>query len=283
MRPWLWARRAVQVAALLLFAAPLLLSGWPLLGLASGGELAASTPAQLPFYGSLSSSSVGGFRLLDPFATLELIAATRTVEPSWLLAAGAVLGFYTLVGARAFCGWVCPVNLVLECTEWVRGRLGIAVVERAVPRHAKLGVAATFLLLALLTARPLFETLSPIAALGKGLLFGSFTGIAVLGAIVVAELFWARRVWCRSLCPVGGLYELAGRIGLLKVRSGTGRCTGCQRCRRVCLSSPEILDPIIKGAAARVVAGDCMRCGACVDECPEKALRLGIPPIRRKR
>ena len=44
-----WARRAVQVAALLLFASPLLMAGWGLLGLGTGGDDAVATPAELPF------------------------------------------------------------------------------------------------------------------------------------------------------------------------------------------------------------------------------------------
>ena len=68
-----WARRVVQVAALLLFASPLLMAGWGLLGLGTGGDDAVATPAELPFFGSLSSSTVGGVEVLDPFALLRCV------------------------------------------------------------------------------------------------------------------------------------------------------------------------------------------------------------------
>jgi ferredoxin-type protein NapH len=276
MKHWLRGRRAVQLAALALFAAPPILSGWALFGLTQGGEGARSTPADLPFFGSLSSSSIGGFSLLDPFAVLELIVATRSIELSWLLGAAVILALYTCVGARVFCGWVCPVNLLLEGTDWLRHRLGVSVVERAVPRHAKLWVALALLIASAVFARPLFEPWSPISAIVKGMLFGSLAGSVTLVAIVLTEFFWGHRVWCRSLCPVGALYELFGRIGLLKVRIDHAACTGCGRCQKVCLASPEILDPVIAGEEHFVKAGDCMRCGACVDVCPETALRLTV-------
>jgi ferredoxin-type protein NapH len=236
-------------------------------------------PADLPFFGSLSASSVGGLSLLDPFAVLEIIAATRSVELSWVLGAAVVLIFYACIGARVFCGWVCPVNLLLEGTDWLRRRLGMAVAERVVPRHAKLWVALALLVGSAVFARPLFELWSPIGAIVKGILFGSLAGSVTLLAIILAEFFWGHRVWCRSLCPVGALYEVVGRIGLLKVRIDHTACTGCGRCARVCLASPEILDPAINGEADHVIAGDCMRCGACVDACPERALKLTpLPP-----
>jgi ferredoxin-type protein NapH len=276
VKPWLIVRRVVQVAALCLFAAPLLVSGWSLLGLTPPAEDVVPMPADLPFYGTLSSSSIAGVTLLDPFATLEVIAATHQVELSWLIAASLVLIPYALLGARVFCGWVCPVNLLLEIVDWLRKKFKIPVVERAIPRHTKRWVALGFLLIAAVTAKPLFENLSPIAAVSKGILLGSLAGIVVLAAIVLAETFWAHRVWCRSLCPVGALYEIVGRIGIFKVRINHDVCTQCQRCKQVCLASPEILDPAISGEQDRVMAGDCMRCGACVDACPERALKLGI-------
>lgn len=274
VKRWCTVRRIVQVLALILFAAPLLISGWALFGLTTGGESAVATPAELPFYGSLSASSMMGLSLHDPFAVLEIMVATRSVEISWLVGAALVLGLYACVGARAFCAWVCPVNLLLEGVDWLRRGLDLPTVERALPRHTKLWVAVAFLILAAVTARPLFESFSPIAALNRGILFGSFAGVAVLITLVVVELFWSRRVWCRSLCPVGAVYEAVGRLGLFKVRIDHAACTRCQQCKAVCLASPEILDPVIEGHAERVRAGDCMRCGACVDACPQDALRI---------
>ena len=52
---WSWLRHAVQIAALLLFAAPLLVAGWGLFGVSVGGDDPVPAPADLPFFGSLSS------------------------------------------------------------------------------------------------------------------------------------------------------------------------------------------------------------------------------------
>ena len=97
---WSWLRHAVQAAALVLFAAPVLAAGWSLFGTSVGGDDAAATPAQLPFFGSLSSSSIGGLDILDPFGALQVIAASKTFELDWLLAALPVLIVYGLIRGR---------------------------------------------------------------------------------------------------------------------------------------------------------------------------------------
>lgn len=273
---WTWLRRIVQVAAIALFAAPVLAAGWSLFGASAGGDDPLPTPAELPFFGSLSSSSIGGFNLLDPFGVLQVVAASKTVSFDWLLAAVPVLIVYGLIRGRAFCGWVCPVNLILEIEDAVRRKLSIDVHEAPVPRHAKLWIALGVLALSALTSVPVFEAFSPIGALNKGLLFGAVTGIWVLAAIMLAELFWGHRVWCRALCPLGGFYEAIGRAGLVNVKFDREACVHCDACKRSCLADPVILEPVLAGEDAVVRAGDCMACGACIDACPSRALAFGL-------
>lgn len=273
---WSRLRHVVQAAALLLFAAPLLVAGWGLFGMSVGGDDAVPTPAELPFFGSLSSSSIGGVDVLDPFGVMQVAAASKTFELDWLLAALPVLIVYGLIRGRAFCGWVCPVNLLLEIVDAVRRKLRIEVREMPVPRHAKLWIALAVLALSALTSVPVFEAFSPISAINKGILFGAVTGIWVLLAIVVAELFWGHRVWCRSLCPLGGFYEALGRVGQVNVKFDRSACIRCDACKGACLSDPAILDPVLTERDVIVRAGDCMACGSCIDACPTHALSFTL-------
>lgn len=66
------------------------------------------------------------------------------------------------------------MNLVGEGVDAARRRLGIEVPERTVPRRAKIGVAAAVVLLSALVGFPVFELISPIGAVNKGLVFGGF-------------------------------------------------------------------------------------------------------------
>lgn len=274
---WTVARRVVQTAVALLFFAPLLATGWGAAGQGFGApEELVATPSGFAWWGSLSSSSLAGLNLLDPFAALQVVAAAKDVAFAGLAWVLPVLAVYGIVRGRAFCGWACPVNLLCEFVDWLRGKLGIAVRERAVPRKAKVAFAAVVLVLSAACSVPVFELVNPISAVNKAVLFSSFAGVFTLAAIVVAELFWVRRVWCRALCPLGGMYEVLGCVGLASVKIDHGSCVHCGACQAACLCDSEILDGVLAGQADRVAAGDCMLCGKCVDACPHAALKIGF-------
>lgn len=278
-----WVRRAVQTCAAFLFAAPLIAAGWALFGGYAGGDEPVAAPSQLAWWGSLSSSQVLGVDLVDPFAALQVCLAAKTAAFWGLAAAVPVLAFYGIVRARAFCGWVCPVNFLLEGTDALRAFSGLRVRQRVVPRHAKLGVACAVLAMSAIASVPVFEPFNPIGALNRALLFGSFSGVGALAAIVAAELFWGRRVWCRSLCPIGGMYQALGVVGAASVLIDSEKCTACGACMNVCLCDSEILKPSIAGESGRVSAGDCMLCGRCVDVCPHDALHIGAAVPKKPR
>ncbi|MEC4273558.1 4Fe-4S binding protein [Adlercreutzia sp. R25] len=268
-------RRVVQVGMLALFCLPPLLAGWGLAGLFAGGDGEVATPAEGVFFGSLSSSSAAGVTLLDPLAALEAMAASRSLlTASALMGALLVVVVYGLVRGRAFCGWVCPVNLIGEGVDAVRRRVGIAVPERTVDRRAKIAVAAAVVAASAFVGFPVFEAVSPIGAVNKGLAFGGFAGAGTLAAIIIAELLVSRRVWCRALCPLGGVFQVLGRAGQVNVAIDHDACIHCDKCSEVCLADPLILAPVLAGEDAVVRAGDCMACGACVDACPASALRF---------
>ena len=274
--PFTIVRHIVQVIVLAVFLAPVFLAGWNLFGGTVGGDNAMGTPADVFFYGSLSSSSIFGISLLDPFAFLQYVLASKSLALNALLAVLPVLVFYGLIRGRAFCGWTCPVNLLLEIIDWIRLKMKIKVEERVLPRHAKVYVAAGVLVLSLVLSFPVFEALSPISFINKGLIFGSLVGGITLLAVILVELFWGHRVWCRALCPLGGFYEVVGKVGLLNVAIDNETCIGCNKCKKACLCDPEILDAPVAGEDVIVRAGDCMLCGKCIEACPVEALSIKI-------
>lgn len=92
-------------------------------------------------------------------------------------------------------------------------------------------------------------------------------------AVVTGSIFFAilaleyieRRFWCRYICPLGALFGLISRFGLIRRNLSEPDCTGCTLCRRDCRM----------GAVGDEFATDPSECIACFDceaLCPEQAI-----------
>ncbi len=264
IRYWTWAHRGVA----LLF----LLTLW--LG----------RHAWFPWFrGSTTATRpLGLFWLADPFATLEIALAHRGVQTSLIVAALLIALPYALLG-RVFCGWVCPLGLLLDLNDdvrvWLRRRLRryrIHLPEYTLPRHLKYGLLVFFVALSAAARVPAFQTISPINLLVRGLLFGTRLGWGLILAIVLVE-YVAPRVWCRALCPLGAFYSLLGRWGRwhihLKLEEGA-TCKGCGLCARECPMDIPIYTRYVLEGDGVIRDMECTRCGTCVDLCPTGVLKV---------
>lgn len=249
-KKWTIARRCVQLAVVALLVSPVA-------GLAI-------------FRGNLAAADLLGIPLADPLAFLQVLLGARVFVLSYFLSALLVVGFYVVLGGRSFCGWVCPVGLLTELADGLRKRLGTG--QFVLPLVTNRWMLALVLVVAALTSVPLFELLSPIGIVGRAIVFGSLLPFVMVVAILLMEVVVARRVWCRSICPLGGLYALAGRYSPLRVGFVADRCTHCNDCLKVC-PVEEVLAPPLETAVPQVIAGDCTRCMACLDVCPATALK----------
>lgn len=232
--------------------------------------------------GGFGSFSVYGITFLDPVVALETLLRA---PGAWAaLFTGSLLTLLlALTMGRVFCGWICPVNTVLEGCDALRKRalprLGIRPPDVAVPRWAKWVILWVGVGGAVLGDLALMAHFLPHVQIGRDvfsiMVFGGATlGAWIFGAIVIAELLFSRRVWCRSLCPTGALLGWLGSFSLVRIRKRSGDCLAeCAACSRVC---PMDLNP-----AVSVSQTECVNCAVCVSSCPANLLHvLPVLPLR---
>ncbi len=255
---YLLLRRTTQVLVLLLFLAGNGY-GWGML------------------QGDLSSSRLfGTIPLSDPYALLQ-IAFTGTIVGSQALLGGVIIVlFFALVGGRAFCGWICPVNMVTDLAESIRGSAAPAGTPGpiVVSRKVRYWTAGLGLLLSSLLGIAAFEWISPVSMLHRGLLFGMGAGWMVIAAVFLFDLVLVRQGFCGHLCPLGGFYAVIGRTSVVRVRHDVARCTRCMQCLKHC-PEPQVL-PMVGKRNGFVTSGECTNCGRCVDVCPDEAMHFAL-------
>lgn len=232
------------------------------------------------FRGSLSAASwFGVVPIVDPLAALESSLASRGVVPEVLVGAG-FLVVAALVLGPVFCGWVCPLGLALDLNQSLRRRLlgpRRSANGPRVIRELRWGLLGLVVGLAFAARLPLFQTLSPINLLGWSLVFGAMPALAAVGALAAVE--WAApRLWCRSLCPLGALYGLLGRLAPFRIRihPDVGRRRPCHLCTISCPMGIRVVEEYTHAGRPSVDDPDCIRCGACVEVCPRGTLKLGF-------
>ncbi|MHC5001746.1 MAG: 4Fe-4S binding protein [Planctomycetota bacterium] len=261
---WTWARRGAAATFLVLL-------------------IAGNTPWCGWFRGTASATTVADtIPFVDPLAAAETALASRRLAPTVAVGAGLLL-LAAVVAGPVFCGWVCPLGLVADLGQsarsGVRRRLrqrAPVVVARQASATPRVAVLLGVVAFAAASGVLAFQALSPINLLVRGVLFGSWAGLAVVVGLLALE--WAfPRLWCRGVCPLGALYGIVGRRGRLRVHvhASCGPAP-CRQCTRTCPMDIRVLEDHVLSGATWVDDPLCIRCGACADICPRDVLRLGL-------
>ncbi len=250
--------------------------------------------------------------LLQRILQLDFSKAARgdTVEMTLMaiaLAALAAIVVLLFIGARWWCGWICPLSSLGDLFDYLRKKLGLPHIKPSQPMKltclvSGLSFAGFTLLLAKaythIDSQGLFlgcklpmhpfckicpgQQVCPVASKGIGAypplpgmewLFGFFkiAALLLLGLFLFGFIT-ARRLWCR-FCPMGMIGGIFNRGGLLALKKDAQKCNGCSVCREVCPMDIHLVQEEMH--RNNVSSFDCIYCLKCVDKCPqEKCLSL---------
>lgn len=257
---WLLCRRVVQ---------------FTVLGLFIGGPALAAATGLWILKGNLSSSLLlGTVPMTDPFVLLQTLAAGHWPYATAWIGAGVVTAFYLLVGGRAYCSWVCPVNVVTDSAAWLRRRMGLKG-GRTPPRQLRTWLLGAVLIVCALTGVAAWELVNPVSMLHRTAIFGGALAWVIVAGVFLYDLLLAPRGWCGHLCPMGATYALINHGALLRVSaSARARCDDCMDCFAVC-PEPQVIRPALKGTGSPLIRdAACTQCARCLDVCTQDVFRV---------
>lgn len=249
---WLMLRRFSQISILILFLVGPLFGYW----IVKGNLTSSLTLDVLP--------------LTDPYILLLSFVAGHDIASTAFIGAVIVTLFYLLIGGRAFCGWVCPVNIITDVADWLRRKLNIKGGARF-SHQTRYWILLMTLLLAAVTTSIAWELVNPVSIVHRGIIFGSGFAAMVVISIFLFDLLISRKGWCGHLCPVGAFYSLIGHISFLRISAkNRENCDDCMDCFMVC-PEEQVIKPALKGAAKGIgpviLDMNCTNCGRCIDVC----------------
>lgn len=230
--------------------------------------------------GALTASRFVGFHMADLNAALQVVLAYKVLLINLVIGIVTVAFLWWLVGGRSFCSWACPYHLLAEFAEMAHLKLvalGL-VTDHPLHRGTRTVMWLVFVVLAFVTGYTVFEVVSPVGILSRALIYGGGLALFWVAILLLIEIFYSRRFWCRYMCPIGLTYGVLGTVSPVVVHYDLNHCLHEGECRAVCMV-PHVLDLTIKGRASDVemnIGADCTRCGMCLEACPTGALTFKI-------
>jgi NAD-dependent dihydropyrimidine dehydrogenase PreA subunit len=244
--------------------------------------------------------------LAQRFMQLDF-AKIRSGDPSQNALMGRAAGAFLVIiimvfiGARWWCGWICPLATLGDVFDFFRRRFGLPCYKPSRPVKltcliSGLSVGGFGLLLAKAYANidsdgkfmgckiPLYpfckicpgQQVCPVASRGPMAytplpgwewLFGFFRmGVILLLVFFVISFAASRRLWCR-FCPMGMLGGLFNRGGLMALKKNPLKCNGCGICNEVCPMDIHLVQKEME--KEDVSSFDCVYCLKCVNKCPQ--------------
>jgi len=228
--------------------------------------------------GNLSSSLIfGTIPMSDPYAALQMLFAGAMMATNLLIGVAIATAFYFIIGGRAFCSWVCPINMVTDAASFTRDLIGmnkLTGVKQPASRNIRYWMLALSLILSAVMGVTAFEFISPISMVHRGLVFGIGFGWAAVVIIFLFDLFVLKNGWCGHICPLGGFYSILGKFSLIRVKHTEENCTLCMKCKVVCPENQVLY--MIGKESLPVLSGECTNCARCIEVCDDDALNFSI-------
>jgi tetratricopeptide (TPR) repeat protein/NAD-dependent dihydropyrimidine dehydrogenase PreA subunit len=231
---------------------------------------------------------------VEPSESMETIR-TGGVNAGFIFFGVALL--ITLVAGRFVCGWGCHFIAYQDLSTYVLKKLGI----RPRPLRSRLLALVPLGLAGYMFIWPMAyrwwtawrgETGTDFFPEWRanfytehfwetfpGWVFAILT-FGIAGFAIV--YFLGSKGFCTYACPYGGFFRPADRVAPLRVRVNRN-CDHSGVCTTVCSSNVSIAEEVAR--YGMVVDPNCMKCGDCLQACPNQALSwsLGVPSLLTRR
>ena len=214
---------------------------------------------------------------------LGSLQGSFSADRSTLFYVCGTLLLYAILFGRMICGWACPFGLIQELLYKIKTpKVKKSPITRILS-FFKYVVLIFFVGVVPITYAlrnqplPAFcKYICPAGTIEGGLLLLSnklnesaffpmlnylFTWKFVLMISIVVGSVFIFRLFCRFICPLGGLYGLFNKLSVFGVKVDEEKCTHCNLCVAQC-----------KCDIKHVADQECISCGECIDVCPTKAI-----------
>lgn len=188
-------------------------------------------------------------------------------------------------GKGAYCGWICSCGALAETLgDEYRTLAPHGPKAKKWENFGQWALLAAFIITGLKLVSVLYNINIPIINekisytadflhkfyyIGIDVIFAGVLGVGVY-------FFMSGRVWCRFGCPLAAWMHIVNRFSRYRIFADKNKCISCNICTKVCHMGIDVMNYANKGIPMNDV--ECVRCSACVTNCPTQVLTFGDLP-----
>jgi len=188
-------------------------------------------------------------------------------------------------GKGAYCGWICSCGALAETLgDEYRTLAPHGAKAKKWENFGQWALVAAFIITGLKLIAIFYNVQIPI--INEKISYAAdflhkfyYIGIDVIFAGVLGVgvyFFLSGRVWCRFGCPLAALMHIYNRFSRYRIFAEKKKCISCNICTKVCHMGIDVMNFANKGIPMNDV--ECVRCSACVVNCPTEVLSFGSLP-----
>lgn len=234
------------------------------------------------------------FRNLILISAMLLFPITIYYFSPYLIIHGAMEGVVTgsfivflvmLVGSiflgRLFCGYLCPGGGIQECAMLVNSKSP----RQGWKNNIKYIIWSVWIIVIMVCFifRKQKLTVDFFYATEHGISIANIYGYVIYYGIIllifVPCIIFGKRIFCHYFCWMAPFMVIGSKIGnllhikRLRLSADKNVCVNCHMCDKCC---PMSLNVVEKVQMENMDDNECILCGACVDNCPKKAITYKI-------
>jgi len=185
----------------------------------------------------------------------------------------------TIVMGRWFCGWLCAFGAYNDLIYFIskkvfKSKFRVNEKVDSILKYAKYVILVFIIIISWTMGSSILESTSPWDAFGQitdiSTIFSSLLiGLILLILITIGAAF-IERFFCRYLCPLGAIFAIISRIGIVKINKPKADCGRCRACTMNCSMGLNLYK--VDGARG----GDCINCLKCTEVCPRNNANINI-------
>lgn len=185
----------------------------------------------------------------------------------------------TIVLGRFFCGWICAFgtyNDLLHLLSKHVFKINFKVNEKldAALKYVKYLVLLLLIVVVWTMGSSVLDTTSPWDAFALITDFPQVLSDYTIGVVflllITVGAFFVERFFCRYLCPLGAVFNIFSRVGVLKIKKPSEKCGKCRVCTNNCSMGLQLFK------VESVCGGDCINCFKCIETCPRNNTKVNV-------